>query len=86
MKILWTEAKRLGELDENRGILMLSWRPLEVPASEQWKMKKIYIYVVLQVYRQKILEMEHKGNLAGHLGIKKTLGKILSFLLAQSEE
>ncbi len=33
--------------------------------------------VVPRVYRKKILEMAHEGNLAGHLGVRKTLGKIL---------
>ena len=82
LKSLWYEAKRSDVLDENfvgyyvnRGILMRSWRPLKVPAYEHWKMKQQI--VVPQVYRQKILEMAHEGNLAGHLGIRKTLGKIL---------
>lgn len=82
LKPLWDEAKKSDELDENfvgyyvdRGILMRSWRPLEVPADEHWNMKKQI--VVPQVYRQKILEMAHEGNLAGHLGIRKTLRKVL---------
>lgn len=87
---LWKEAKRSDELDENfvgyyvdSGVLMRNWRPLEAPANEHWKEKKQI--VVPQVYRQKILELAHEGNLAGHLEIRKTLEK-MSFLLAKGEE
>lgn len=82
LKPIWNEAKRLGDLDDeyvgyyvDRGILMRSWRPLETPASAHWMMKRQI--VVPQVYRRKLLEMAHEGNLAGHLGVRKTLGKIL---------
>lgn len=82
LKSLWDEAKRSDGSDENfvghyvdRGVLMRSWRPLKVPAGEHWQVKTQI--VVPQVYRQKILEMAHEGNLSGHLGIRKTLGKIL---------
>ncbi len=67
----------------NNGVLIRSWRPLTTPTSDHWMVKRQI--VVPLVYRKKILEMAHKGNLAGQLGTRKTLGKIQSFSLAQSE-
>ncbi|XP_063841016.1 uncharacterized protein LOC135089382 [Scylla paramamosain] len=82
LKSAWNEANRLGELDNeyvgyyvNNGVLMRSWRPLTAPTSDHWMVKRQI--VVPWVHRKKILEMAHEGNLAGHLGVRKTLGKIL---------
>ncbi len=90
LKPVWNEAKRPGELGDeyvgyyvDNGVLLRNWRPLTAPISDRWMVKKQI--VIPQVYRKKILEMSYEGNLPGHLGVRKTLGKILSFLLAQSE-
>ncbi|XP_063868212.1 uncharacterized protein LOC135104613 [Scylla paramamosain] len=54
------------------------------PTSDHWMVKRQI--VVPRVYRKKILEMAHEGNLAGHLGVTKNPRKNrVSFLLAQSE-
>ncbi len=41
MKVIWNEAKRLSELDDeyvgyyvDNGVLMRSWRPLTAPTSD----------------------------------------------------
>ncbi len=90
LKPVWNEAKRPGELGDeyvgyyaDNGVLLRSWTTLSIPASDHWMVKRQI--VVPQVYSKKILEMAHKGNLAGHMGVRKILGKIVLFLLTQSE-
>ena len=82
LKTLWNEARKADNVDEDYvgsyvegGVLMRSWRPLDSPANEHWKVKRQI--VVPQIYRKKILELAHEGSLAGHLGVRKTLGKIM---------
>ena len=81
LKLLWNEADKADNTgDEHigcyveKGVLMRNWRPLDSPADEHWKVRKQI--VVPKVYRKKILELAHEGSLAGHLGVRKTLGKI----------
>lgn len=58
------------------GVLMRKWRPLDVPAEDEWAVK--YQVVVPKTYRQDILSMAHETPLAGHLGVNKTHRKILN--------
>ncbi len=47
----------LGYYVDN-GVLLRSWRPLNTSASDHWMVKSM----VPQVYRNKILESAHEGN------------------------
>ena len=58
------------------GVLMRKWRPLDVPANEEWHV--VHQIVVPQNCRQEILNLAHGSAMAGHLGINKTHRKILA--------
>jgi len=57
------------------GVLMRKWRPPQVPASEEWSV--ITQIVVPRVYRGEILSLAHDLPAGGHLGINKTVTKVL---------
>lgn len=57
------------------GVLMRKWRPPDIPANEDWAV--INQVVVPKVYRNEILSMAHGLPLGGHLGVNKTVNKIL---------
>ena len=59
------------------GILMRKWRPPEVPSEEVWN--EIHQIVVPVGYRQDIITIAHDDLLSGHLGINKTVDKILKY-------
>lgn len=59
----------------DQGILMRKWRPSDRPADEDW-------WVQVQIvapsgFRGEILRLAHETPLAGHLGVKKTLARVL---------
>ncbi|XP_059848380.1 uncharacterized protein LOC132406577 [Hypanus sabinus] len=54
------------------GVLMRKWRPTTVPVNEDWA-----VVVVLKVYRDEILNLAHKGPLGGHLGVRKTVDRVM---------
>ena len=59
------------------GILMRKWRPPDVPSDEAWN--EIHQIVVPIGYRQDIIGIAHDGPLSGHLGINKTVERILKY-------
>ena len=59
----------------NDGLLMRKWRPPDRPASEDWAV--VHQVVVPKAYRDEILAMAHSLPLGGHLGVNKTVDKIL---------
>ncbi len=58
----------------NDGLLMRKWRPLDVPANEDWAIRNQI--VIPKSYRSAILDLAHKSPMGGHLGINKTWDKI----------
>ena len=56
-------------------LLMRKFRPPNVPANEDWAI--VNQVVVPRSYRKDILSMAHSLPLGGHLGINKTVSKIL---------
>ena len=59
-----------------RGILMRKWRPVDIPANEEWAV--VHQIVVPKRWRKEIMRVAHDVSLAGHLGINKTCGKIMT--------
>lgn len=59
------------------GLLMRKWRPVEIPADEDWNV--VNQIVVPKPYRQEILSLAHDIPLSGHLGVKKTYDRILKY-------
>ncbi len=57
-------------------VLMRKWRPLEVPANQEWMVH--HQIVIPTKYRNEILHLAHETPLSGHQGITKTYEKILS--------
>ena len=53
---------------------MRKWRPLNVPASEEWSV--VHQIVVPKVYQSGILKLATESTMGGHLGINKTYSKI----------
>ncbi|KAI5617705.1 hypothetical protein C0J50_22774 [Silurus asotus] len=56
-------------------VLMGKWLPPDIPANEDWAV--INQVVVPKVYRKDILTMAHSLPLGGHLGVNKTVNKIM---------
>ena len=56
-------------------LLMSKWRPPDIPASED--LAVVHKVVVPKSYREEILSMAHSLPLGGHLGVNKTVDKIL---------
>ncbi|XP_071959943.1 uncharacterized protein [Antedon mediterranea] len=56
------------------GILMLKWRPPDIPSSDVWN--EIHQIVIPNGYRQDIIGIAHDYLLSGHLGVNKTVDKI----------
>lgn len=82
LKELWSDARREGEPDDDYigfyvrgGVLMRSWRPPDAPASDHWLVKRQI--VIPEKYKVKVMEVAHGDSLAGHLGVRKTLRRIL---------
>ncbi|XP_071959886.1 uncharacterized protein [Antedon mediterranea] len=57
------------------GILMRKWRPPDIPSSDVWN--EIHQIVIPSGYRQDIIGIAHDDPLSGHLGVNKTVDKIL---------
>ena len=56
-------------------ILMRKWRPFDVSADEEWAV--YYQIAVPKSYRHEILSITHESPMSGHLGINKTITKLL---------
>ena len=81
---LFEKAVEESELSKNpvcyfvqNDILMRKWRPPDVSAENEWAVK--HQIVIPKVYRYEMLSLAHEIPLAGHLGSKKTLHKILEY-------
>jgi hypothetical protein len=59
----------------HNGVLMRKWRPVDVPANEEWTIK--HQIVLPRPYRNNVFSMAHETALSGHLGVNKTYYKIL---------
>ena len=57
-----------------QGVLMRKWRPADVPA-ESWR--EVHQIVVPKAFHSEILSLAHDSPLAGHLGVRKTVDRIL---------
>ena len=57
-------------------VLMRKWRPPDRPADEDWAV--VHQIVVPPPYRSEILRLAHEVPMAGHLGVRKTLSKIMA--------
>ena len=81
LKELYCEAKRSDVCDGyigyyvQKGVLMRSWRSVEAPSTHHWMIKKQI--VIPEVYKRRVMEIAHEGSLSGHLGVRKTLRRIL---------
>ena len=56
-------------------VLMRKWQAPDVSANERWSV--VHQIVVPEVYKGEILRLSHDIPVAGHLGINKTLSRIL---------
>eukprot|EP00066_Takifugu_rubripes_P025346 XP_011614612.1 PREDICTED: uncharacterized protein LOC105418111 [Takifugu rubripes] len=56
-------------------VLMRKWHPPDIPASEDWAV--VHQVIVPKAYRNDILSMGHCLPLGGHLGVNKTVNKII---------
>ena len=79
---LFEKAAEESELSKNpvcyfvqNDILMRKWRPPDVSAEDEWAVK--HQIVIPKVYHYEMLSLAHETPLAGHLGSKKMLNKIL---------
>ena len=59
----------------HNGVLMRKWRPVDVPANEEWTIK--HQIVLPRPYIHNVLSMAHETALSGNLGVNKTYYKIL---------
>ena len=58
------------------GILMIKWRPFDVPADDEWAV--YHQIVVPKSYHHEILSIAHESPMSSHLGINKTYHKIIN--------
>ena len=79
---LFEKAVEESELSKNpvcyfvqNDVLMRKWRPPDVSAEDKWAVR--HQIVIPKVYRYEMRSLAHETPLAGHLGSKKTLHKIL---------
>jgi hypothetical protein len=56
-------------------VLMRKWRPSDVPADESWH--EVHQVVLPESYRTDVIRIAHELPLSGHLGVRKTQGRIL---------
>ena len=54
---------------------MRKWRPFDVQADDEWAV--YHQTVVPKSYRHEILSIAHESPMSGHLGINKTITKLL---------
>ena len=59
---------------DKTGVLMRKWRPLSAPAN---KWQEIHQIVMPRIFHHEILKLSHDAPVAGHLGVRKTLDRIL---------
>jgi len=74
--ITWEEAENESSCffiqDE---VLMRKWRPLDSLPEDKWQTK--YQIVIPIDYRQIVLELGHAHPMTGHLGIRKTVERVM---------
>ncbi|KAL2103146.1 hypothetical protein ACEWY4_000014 [Coilia grayii] len=59
------------------GVLMRKWRPLTASAQDEWRV--LFQIVVPASCRDEILSLAHDHHFAGHLGVNKTVDRILRY-------
>ena len=59
----------------DNGVLLRKWRPIDVPADEEWH--TVNQIVVPSKYRAEVISLAHDHPWAGHLGIRKTRYRLL---------
>ncbi|KAL2076972.1 hypothetical protein ACEWY4_027431 [Coilia grayii] len=59
------------------GVLMRKWRPLTASAQDEWRV--LFQIVVPASCRDEILSLAHDHHFAGHLGVNKTVNRILRY-------
>lgn len=59
----------------NNGVLMRKWTSPKMSCYDDWS--SVFQVVVPSVYRHDVLQLAHDHCLAGHMGIKKTLDRVL---------
>ncbi|KAJ8018540.1 hypothetical protein HOLleu_43415 [Holothuria leucospilota] len=57
------------------GVVMRKWRSPSVPADDVWE--SIHQIVVPKVYHAEILKIAHEQPMSGHLGVRKTVDRIM---------
>ena len=57
------------------GLLMRKWRPVNAPADQEWQV--VHQIVLPKMYRSNVLKIAHEAPLAGHVGVNKTVKRIL---------
>lgn len=57
------------------GVLMRKWTPPQISGQDDWG--TVFQVVVPSKYRPEILRLAHDHCLAGHMGVKKTLNRVL---------
>ena len=63
----------------NNGVLMRKWTSPKMSRHDDWS--SVFQVVVPSVYRHDVLQLAHDHCLAGHMGIKKTLDRVLRHFL-----
>ena len=56
-------------------VLMRKWKPVDASGDEDWR--EVHQIVVPKVFRNQIMSISHESALGGHLGVNKTVEKIL---------
>ncbi|XP_072180884.1 uncharacterized protein [Diadema setosum] len=56
-------------------VLMRKWMPVDSSSDEEWR--EVHQIVIPRVFRKHILSVSHESALGGHLGVNKTVDKIL---------
>lgn len=61
---------------KHNGVLMRKWRPPDAPATDEWQI--VHQVVVPRIYHREVISLAHDSPMAGHLGVRKTLDRILT--------
>lgn len=59
----------------NDGVLMRKWTSPKLSSEDEWS--SVFQVVVPSVYRFDIFQLAHDHCLAGHMGIRKTLNRVM---------
>lgn len=63
------------------GVLTRNWGLPDAPASDHWIVKRQI--VIPEKYKERIMEVAHGDNLAGHLGVRTALRRFCQNFLGQ---